>query len=39
VHDRDLRHADRDLDREARTATQVALNRIVELCDDTASKA
>ena len=33
VHDRDLRHANPDLDRNERAALQDSLNKIVQLCD------
>jgi hypothetical protein len=32
VHDRDLRRADPDLDRQERAALQESLNRIVQVC-------
>jgi hypothetical protein len=33
VHDRDLRHANPDLDTKQRAVLQDALNKIVQLCD------
>ena len=33
VHDRDLRHANPDVDRKERSGLQDSLNKIVQLCD------